>query len=168
MSTVSYALITARREKSNTGRSKDKEPPGVGTYVDILAALVPAEVLALHALFLEETTTTTDSGTVITDPTTLQYGFYLMAVFSALFYVVPKLFKKQWAGKIDYLRTAIPLFAFIAWTMIQKMTAFDAFWPSLPEGPRFLFGCSLAVLLMLFAGSAAKKADQHDPTRKDT
>ena len=52
MSTLAYAALTSRRERSPQGRTESEASPGVGTYVDTLAALVPAEVLALHAAIL--------------------------------------------------------------------------------------------------------------------
>jgi len=49
MSTLAYQAITKRRDEATPGTS-DATSPGVGKYVDALAALVPAEVLAAHAL----------------------------------------------------------------------------------------------------------------------
>jgi hypothetical protein len=57
MSTIAYALFTTAREKAQPGTSKNRSSPGVSTYVDTLASLVPSEVLILHGVILSVTTT---------------------------------------------------------------------------------------------------------------
>jgi hypothetical protein len=59
MSTITYAQLTNKRDAAPSGGSKGKSPPGVATRVDAPAALVPAEVLSLHALITSFTSTTT-------------------------------------------------------------------------------------------------------------
>ena len=44
MSTLAYAALTTKREQSDPKTSTSTSPPGLKTYVDALAALVPAEV----------------------------------------------------------------------------------------------------------------------------
>ena len=62
MSTLAYAAMTRAREISKPGKSTTTDSPGVKTYVDALAALVPAELLVAHATILTFTTkTATDS-----------------------------------------------------------------------------------------------------------
>ena len=72
MSTIAYAQFTTRREAAAPGTSTSASPPGVKTYVDALAALVPAEVLTLHALILSVTTKVDGNVTQITETRTLQ------------------------------------------------------------------------------------------------
>ena len=164
MSTVSYALITARREKSPASETTKDSPPGLPTYVDVLVALVPGEVLALHAILISYSTKVIDSTTVITDQGLLKWGFLVLLIASGLFYYGPKKLKGMWVGgKEDWARTFIPIFAFIAWTMLQKVTAIDALWPSLQEGTRFFAGCVIAAVLAMVSGNMANKADRHDP-----
>lgn len=55
MSTLAFAALTNRREDARPG-SSETESPGMKTYVDALAALVPAEVLTLHGVILSATT----------------------------------------------------------------------------------------------------------------
>ncbi len=71
MSTMAYAQFTNRREAAQPGTSTSAAPPGVRTYVDALAALVPAETLTLHGLILSLTTKTEGNATKITAPDTL-------------------------------------------------------------------------------------------------
>jgi hypothetical protein len=138
-------------------------PPGVNSYVDALAALVPAEVLTVHALILTVTTeTSTDAGTTttITAPDELRVAFYGLLVLSVILYLVPKL--RSW-DRLDYARALIPPAAFVAWTMLQRATAFDAVMPSLSDAFRTIIALFAAVLLGLAAASLAGQADNQDP-----
>lgn len=159
MSTITYALLTSKREQSPRGTSRSVSPPGMGTMQDALAALVPAEVLLVHALILPLTTTTKDETTTITEPNTLSWAFYVLIVMSVLLYVVPRLVNGKWDGW-DFIRMLIPPLAFIGWTMIQRMTAFDVIFPNLAEAPRTLVAACLAILLGLAASALGMKADQ--------
>src|SRR5215213_10967137 len=105
MSTLAYAAFTNRREEADPGTSSSSNPPGVSTFVDALAALVPAEVLTLHALILSVTTTTAAEVTTITDAPTLRWAFVGLILFSIVLYVVPRF--KKWV-LLDYVRVAIP------------------------------------------------------------
>ena len=68
MSTLLYSVIEARRmqtpplaqpiSREEGGPSNAAQAPNVSGYVDMVAALVPAEVLALHGLVMSTTTTT--------------------------------------------------------------------------------------------------------------
>jgi len=58
MSTIAYAQMTNAREAAAPGTSTTTGTPGLKTYVDAFAALVPAEVLTLHALLISFTTET--------------------------------------------------------------------------------------------------------------
>lgn len=159
MSTLAYADLTTKREEATPGMSRGAEAPGVSTYVDALAALVPTEVLTLHGLILSVTTTTADKVTSISDPTTLKWAFLGLIVLNIILYVAPRLIKGKW-DNLDYLRTAIPPLAFIGWTMLQRATAFDAVASGLGNAPRTVIGLFLGVLLGLAAAALAYKADQ--------
>ena len=93
MSTLAFAEFTNKRENAQPGTSSSSNPPGVSTFVDALAALVPAEVLTLHAVFLSVTTSTAEKVTTITDATTLKWAFAGLIVLSIVLYVVPKVQK---------------------------------------------------------------------------
>ena len=57
--------------------------------VDVLAALVPAEVLAINALVVTlATKTLPGGGTQPTDPSTLRLGFWLLAGLSVVLYIL--------------------------------------------------------------------------------
>lgn len=74
-------------------------------------------------------------------------------------YVVPKV--RSW-HVLDYGRVLIPPAAFIAWTMLQPATAFDAVMPDLSKAARTIIALFAAVLLGLAAAALAGKADDQD------
>lgn len=164
MSTLAYGTLTTKREVADPGTSTDTEPPGVRTYVDALAALVPAEVLAAHAVlltFVTETDTDAQGQNVatITEPTTLKWIFWVLILISIGLYLLGRRTKlERW----DVARALIPPVAFTFWTMLQKTTAFDAVWPSLREAPRNVIAVLGAVILGAVASALAFKADQNE------
>ena len=160
MSTLAYSAMTTRRDEANPGTSTTNSPPGVSTFVDALAALVPAEVLSLHAIIISVTTTTTDGATRISAPDTLFWAFFGLILLSMVLYAGPRLMAGKWDNKWDYLRITIPPLAFVGWTMLQRTTAFDALFPNITEAPRTVIALFLAVLLGLAAAALAYKADQ--------
>ena len=165
MSTYTYAALTTRREAAVPGTSKKKAPPGMNTFVDSLAALVPAEVLALHAVILSATTAKTAEGlTEITAPETLSWAFIGLVLLSIGLYVGYRLLAKKW-DKLDFIRMLIPPLAFVGWTMLQRATAFDAVFPGLEDAPRTVIALFLGVVLGAISAVLASKADQKPVTR---
>jgi hypothetical protein len=96
MSTLLYTQLTTKREMAQPDTSTSASPPGVKTYVDALAALVPAEILSLHALFLSVTTKVENNVTTITDPATLYWAFIGLLILSVGLYAVPRFVEKKW------------------------------------------------------------------------
>ena len=160
MSTLAYAQLTTAREDAPPGTSTSATSPGITTYVDALAALVPAEVLALHAAILPVTTTIENGATKITSPVTLGYAFGGLCALAIVLYVGPRLVANKWDWKLDWVRMVIPPFSFLAWTMLQRATAFDAIGKGLDEAPRTVIALFLAVVLGFIAGALAYQADQ--------
>lgn len=155
MSTLGYAAITQRRSQAEPGTSTSA--PGIGTYVDALAALVPVEALTVHAVILSVTTQKQDaSTTVITDAATLRWAFWGLVVLSALLYAINRRGWTAW----DFARLLIPPAAFVAWTMLQQTTAFDAVAPTLATGPRYVTALFGAIVLGVAASRLGYKADQ--------
>lgn len=186
---------TADDDDEKSGQS------GVGQYVEALAALIPAEVLTLHALTLTVTTSilspksdvgkaaheaiakATSNGTVeqtaaasaaittITAPDTLEAAFYGLIVLSLLLYLVPRGYSvwkaadppvkpRRWwreMGFTDWMSCMIPPLSFVAWTMLQRTTAFDAAFPDIQEADRTVSGLFLAVVLLAVSGWIAFK-----------
>jgi len=164
--TKGFGLQTLEREAAS---GQDK----VNNYVEALVALIPAEVLTLHALVLTATTTidTATNTTSISDIGTLSAAFWGLIGMSLLLYLVPRVSAAvkalpagtpwhRFTGEIsaaDGLRAAIPPLAFVGWTMLQRMTAFDAAFPGVEESQRTVMGLFLAALLLALASWLAFK-----------
>ena len=159
MSTLAYAALTIKREVAPPGQSETTAAPGIKTYVDALSALVPSEVLTLHALIISFTTKITGDTTKIEDPSTLSWAFVGLMILAVALYAAPRLLEGKW-DKLDWLRMFIPPLAFAAWTMLQRTTAFDAAFPALAQSPRTVAALFLAVVLGALATALAYKADQ--------
>ena len=84
MSTYLYGAMQKKRKQAEKGTSKEEEPPGISTYLDMLAALVPAEMLALHTfllgLFTKSRETSEGTITKITDQPALFWSFWALVV----------------------------------------------------------------------------------------
>ena len=137
MSSFAAGYLSSVREASPPGRSTEDQPPGIKTFIDALAMLVPAEVLVAHGAILTTATklTTSPDGkatTLITDPGALQLAFWALALLSIFAYIAGRVVgaraKSQtvkW-DRWDVARGLIPALAFVGWTMLQSPTAFDA------------------------------------------
>jgi hypothetical protein len=130
----------------------------MGVFIDILAALVPAEVLAAHAAILSFTSKVgLDSDgnpiTVITNPGTLRWTFFALLASSVMLYLLahPPMKKLR-----DWLRLPIPPLAFLAWTFLQKPSAADVIWPNFVLPDRLAASVLAAILL---AGATKALAD---------
>lgn len=183
MSTLAYGTLTRRREEAPVSRGRSSLP-GVKGYVDAVAALVPTEVLAFHALALQFTTETvetegagavgsaagevipTEDGeavTAITDPVTLRWVFVGLLLAAPILYVVAHRRNHRGWHASDTVRMLIPPIAFVAWTMLQKSTAFDAVAGGIADAPRFLIASAAAIVVGLMARELAFKADATPP-----
>jgi hypothetical protein len=147
MSTLAYANFASEHHRA-------PEPPsGIKTYIDVVAALVPAEVLSLHALILSFTTKVEGQVTTIEDADTLRWAFFGLVLLSGVLYVLgQRLTNKPWQPR-DWFRVGIPPLAFVAWAMLQRVTAFDSL-PSSIAGnanARTVIALFLAVVLAALA-----------------
>jgi hypothetical protein len=170
MSTIAYAQLTNAREAATPATSTTTGTPGVKTYVDAFAALVPAEVLTLHALVISVTTETAQKamatgGKMETVTTilpkaisTLQIAFWVLVIMSIALYAAPRYFGGKW-DKFDWVRVAIAPLAFFGWTMLQRTTAFDAAFPAVESIPRTVFALFLGAVLGAVTAVLAMKAD---------
>jgi hypothetical protein len=163
MSTLAYAQLTTRRDAAQPKTSASTSPPAVKTYVDALAALVPAEVLTLHALMLSATT----QGNTITDPGSLAWALVGLLAVSVGLYAAPRIMAKGW-DELDWIRVLIPPLALIGWTMLQRTTAFDAWiqvWKlEVSDSARTIVALFLAVILAAVATALAYSADAKAPS----
>jgi hypothetical protein len=187
MSTLLYQAVTLRREQSPTpkqerdaaraGGQADAGRKKPGEFVDIVAALVPAEIIAVHALILGAVSTKTEDadGAITTklDPTQAaleRWSWIGLVVAAAVLYVVPHAVSSARAGRrplvdrADLLRMLIPAAAFWIWTMIQKGTLFDAVFSGLTTPARAVLGGFAGLILVGVAKLLSYKADEAEPT----
>jgi hypothetical protein len=160
MSSLLYGTLTRTREAEPSGTTMSQRPPGVNTYVDALAALVPAEVLAVHALVISWATKTEGATTTIVAPQQLAFWFWFLIVLAPVLYVAGlRAIPRGW----NVIRMLIPGGAFLGWTMLQPTTAFDAVGGDLSSDWRWTAGLALAVVLGLLAGVLGVVADRKAP-----
>jgi hypothetical protein len=137
MSSFAAGYLSTLREAAPSGTSTGQNPPGIKTYIDALAALVPAEVLIGHGVILASATQLTvapdgKSSTAITDPAALRVAFWGLAVIAIFAYLSGRIVAARSTQKAikwdrwDVVRALIPALAFVGWTMLQSPTAFDA------------------------------------------
>ena len=171
MSTIAYAQLTNTRDEATPGTSTTSSSPGVRTYVDAFAALVPAEVLTLHALIIATTTRTEalpatgDASSPSTVTTilpeavqTLEFAFWGLCLLSVALYAVPRYTGGKW-DRFDWIRTLVAPLAFVGWTMLQRATAFDATFPDLAQAPRTVAALFLGAVLGGVTAVLASRAD---------
>ncbi len=162
MSSFAYGVMTQARNRAPASESTEEKPPGTSTYVDALVALVPAEVLAAHAVILQATTTTTSGDAAsasIDDPTALKWAFWALLVTSALLFVLGLSAKPKGLG---ILRVLIPPAAFVGWTMLVQPSAFDAVFDA-GSGARTTIAVIGAVVMTAVAARLAKTANEAGP-----
>jgi hypothetical protein len=185
MSAALYGALNAQREATEEEKSKKDKSPGFGTYVDVVAALVPAEILAANALLISLMVDTTEesgkSVTKITEPGSMKLMFVLSIILSVGLYVLGDRTRARAAAKKreedvggkeveviswggwNYLRALIPAGAYVAWTMLQKATAFDAIAPGMNESKRVVIAVFGAIILGAIAKGLSDKADGNEP-----
>lgn len=177
MSSVAFGALQTRREKSESGTSKSEQPPGLNSYIDVLAALVPAEVLAIHALVVAAVTTPNPDGQpTVTDAATLRLAFWLLMGLSAALFVLgrrpvptPAVVRQQSAGTVpfwqrwewqDWIRCLIPPAAFVGWAMLEPTSVWNAVAPHMSGAMRILIPLVGAVLLAAVTKALATHADK--------
>ena len=152
----------AKRTAAPAGQSQTAAAPGMGTYLDTLAALVPAEALALYAGFVIPYTTKTTSVhgtdvTVISDPALLQWSCAGLLALSGLLYLVGR--QQVLFSPLDVLRFFISPMAFAGWMLVQNPGVWDSWWPGSSVGERTVIAAFAAVLLGVAANLLGQQAD---------
>jgi len=174
MSTLAYAQLINAREARATGMGLTTESTGIKGYIEMFAALVPAEVLALHSVIISLTTRTLKNARTAGDAAaetitmilpdavlTLQCTFWLLVALAFVLYAVPRFLGGKWRS-LDWVRVLVPPSAFVGWTMIQRPTAFDAVFPDVPEIPRTVAALFLAVILAFVSTLLGTKGDRQE------
>jgi hypothetical protein len=135
------------------------------TYIDTLAALVPAEALALYAGIVVPNVTsavpvTGKTGTVISDPALLGWSCAGLLVLSAGLYIVGRMKVKLTLWDIP--RALIPLVAFTGWMLVQNPGVFDVWWHGSSMEWRVVIATFAAIVLGILAKALGYQADQAD------
>lgn len=176
MSSVAFGALTTRRELSPSGTSKSARPPGLNGYIDILAGLVPAEVLAIHAIVLSIAATSNSQGqTHITDATTARWAFWMLLALSAVLFVLGRggaptgsqdaggaAAQPRWEWQ-DLIRGLIPPSAFVGWTMLEPASTWNAVAPHVSAGMRVLIATVGAAALAAVTKALTTHADKKAP-----
>jgi hypothetical protein len=147
MSPILYGRITrARDTKPGTHSPRAMTSSGLDPYIELLAALVPAEVLALHAVVMSFAAQADGNLTTI-DPQLIGTLRGCFAFFLFLCVVMYVLGRGGVRDRYDVVRAAISPLAFVAWTMLQRTTFFDALPQTMTSAQRTIFAVILAATL---------------------
>ena len=136
----------------------------VRRYADLLAAVVPAEVLAFYEGIVVPNLTESvknqvgDIETRITHLWWLVVGFVFCIVLCFAIYVGVHSIKE--CERWDIFRILIPPLAFIGWTMLQRPSSFDIFALDVDQHVGAVIAGGLAILLGFSTRWLARKADQ--------
>ena len=173
MSTLLYESLTSTRESTPANEAlridvpqpadAPEEKKEVNKFVDSVAALVPAEGLAIHLLILQAVTekheTDPDALTVtFVEKDWAQRGWWLCLLAVLVLYLVPHVLKGNF-GVLDPIRMLIPVAAFIAWTWMIETSLFDAVidWT---DGKRAFWGAALGLAALALSWVLADEAQK--------
>ena len=166
MSSVVSGALATRREQSDSGTSTSEQPPGLSTYVDVLSALVPAEVLAINSVVITLVTKLVPGGgTQPTDPATLRLTFWLLLGLSSVLYLLGRQQSLAQARRprdwtpADAVRMLIPAAAFTGWAMLEPSSAWSSVAPGMSSGTRILIAIVGATALAAITKALATQAD---------
>jgi len=166
MSSVVSGALATRREESDSGTSTSEQPPGLSTYVDVLAALVPAEVLAINSIVITLVTKSVPGGgTQPTDPATLRLMFWLLLGLSSVLYLLGRQqslaqARRPWGWTpADAVRMLIPAAAFAGWAMLEPSSAWSSVVPGMSSGTRILIAIVGATALAAITKALATQTD---------
>lgn len=165
MGSFVYGYVTAQRAVAPPGESQATAAPAMTTYIDTLAALVPAEALAIYAGVVVPNATravpvTGGTGTVISDPALLGWSCAGLMVLSAGLYIVGRMKEKHDLSLWDIPRALVPLAAFTGWMLVQSPGVFDVWWPSSSMAGRVVIAAFAAIVLGVLAKALGYQADQ--------
>lgn len=175
MSTYAYAELTRERVNSSPEPPSTPSRPGVSVFADALAALVPAEILAVHAAIVGFLVVDNgDKGKAIQDSSNVGLiAFYALIGLSVILYLFarkPKQPKNRGDWKSwDWIRALIPGMAFVAWTMIQPLSLFDlVVKDNLDTAARSIIALLVAVLLGALSAWFADRANKAEPSTQSS
>jgi hypothetical protein len=150
--------------------------------VTLVAGLIPAEILAFHAILLQATTkvdekvpkavdaaqTQADAKpleaplTQITDEKALKWGFIVLCILAVAFFIAGRIKSGEPFNIVkDVPLALVPAFAFVGWTALQRATAFDAI--KADAGDRAVIGIICAGLALAISMALTPKKEDEEP-----
>lgn len=162
MSTLGYASLTNQRLSDKPNEGTNDPSKGVKTYVDALSAMVPAEVLAAHAVIINFLY---DSKTAWAGHDKSEIGglFVLLTILSSLLFVGPRLLGGQAWVRGDVVRMLIPPAAFVGWSVLQPVSLLDGWCTEIDKPMASAFVIVLAIVLGILTSSLANAAAAEPP-----
>lgn len=180
MSTLLYGAVTAQRKAAPQNESTAEKPPGLGSYVDVVAALVPAEVLAVNLALIQsgsdQTTAKGEEAVTVPAVSDMRLVFWLSIAVSIFLYFIgvwtrarteAKSSRDAGSGKpwkeLNWLKALLPAAAYTVWAMLEQPSAFDGVAQDLSDQTRLIVAVFAAVVLAGLAKVFSDKADSRNP-----
>lgn len=165
MSSLVYGIVNAKRAAAPAGESQATVAPAMKTYIDTLAALVPAEALVLYAGIVIPNVTNTVSAdgkkaTVISDPNLMGWSCAGLLVLSAALYIVGRYKKNAKLTAWDVPKSLIPPAAFAAWMLIENPSVWSVWWHGSTTAELVVITAFAAVVLGILASALGYQVDQ--------
>jgi hypothetical protein len=169
MSTWAFAAKTSQRIEADPHGDATSKPSGTDKYIGVLGALVPAEVLAAHAVIMQTVTTQVRVGhgagahmvTYVPHTGWVRFAFWSLIVIAVLLYLGGRRATDGGFHLLDLPGALIPPAAFLGWSMLENSSALDAVHDFGLQG-RHVLGIVLALALPLFAVGVGFRADKLD------
>jgi hypothetical protein len=152
MSTYLYGRMTRTATETQEWRltaAGDADTPvqKAAALAQKLAALVPAEVLIIHAAVLAGATKLEENGsTTVTKPEVLKWSLPILAAVCAGLYIIGRL--PTWEKPWDFVRMMIGPTAFFAWTLLTGTSAATPWFSGIDNLWLILIGGAIGVLLL--------------------
>ena len=157
MSIIAYGTMVRRQldlidaaGNNPTKISQANEKAKENKLVTAVAALLPAEILAFHALVLSVTTVTVNGTTTITRPGPLKWSLVVLVVLAGVMFLIGRGFKDLKGA--DLFRGLIPPCAVLAWTGIIGISALTPW--VMAVDPAWVVICAGALGVVLIAINA--------------
>lgn len=164
-----YSLVQPMPDHPGTLTLEEETPAPerkTSKWVDMAAALVPAEVLAIATVAVQIQTSEDNEGnaTFTAEPSVLAIQFFILLLLPALLFVLGRGFQEPKWGGWDVARAAIPCFAFAMWSVLQPTSLWEAvetqFGFAVTPGLEFVIAAAAVVVLGAASTALSAKADQ--------
>ncbi len=161
MSSILYGRLTKTVESTPALQLTEAEPTPaerLAAFAQKVAALVPAEVLTVHAIVLAYATSSDDDGsTIVEKPDLLKATFVVLLITAAILYAIGRYGPPAWKP-VDWLRMILPAIAFAAWTMLTGTSAATPWFEDIDRGWLLLAGGVAAALALAIADRVVPKS----------